>query len=277
MSQTFTDDCYAPGHQATTDLQSFEDNFAALKSAFSGTTAPSNLVAGMAWLDTTLALLKTRNSVNNAWNIVLNVVAAGLTAGDMPYVSAANVLSLLAKGTAYQSLNMNSGATAPQWMASLQSILTTQGDIIYASAANTPVRLAKGTAGQILAMNSGATAPEWSGNAGYNIAATERSITGATYTKIKEITVNRSGIVSASFAISSAWYGFGLGKLYINGVAQGVENTSIGTYAYFGEQLVVKAADAIQLYIKGLNIPDTAYAKDFTCQGAGMTFTVVTD
>ena len=30
MSQDFTDDCYAGGHQATTDLENFEKNFAAL-------------------------------------------------------------------------------------------------------------------------------------------------------------------------------------------------------------------------------------------------------
>jgi len=40
MSQTFIDDCYASGHQAQTDLQSFEDNFAALKSSFPGANAP---------------------------------------------------------------------------------------------------------------------------------------------------------------------------------------------------------------------------------------------
>jgi len=83
------------------------------------------------------------------------------TTGDMVYASSAKTLARLAKGTARQILAMNSGATAPEWIASLQSILTAAGDIIYASSANTPAKLAKGTARQQLAMNSGETAPEW--------------------------------------------------------------------------------------------------------------------
>ena len=58
MSQNYTDDCFAPGHVGQTDLQNMENNFAALKSAFSGASAPSNPVAGMIWIDTTNDLLK---------------------------------------------------------------------------------------------------------------------------------------------------------------------------------------------------------------------------
>ena len=82
-------------------------------------------------------------------------------AGDILFASAANTPARLAKGTARQVLAMNSAATAPEWVASPQSVMTTAGDIIYASAANTMARLAKGTARQVLAMNSDATAPEW--------------------------------------------------------------------------------------------------------------------
>jgi len=70
MSQVFTDDCYAANHTATTDLQAFEDNFAALKSAFSGATEPANTVAGMWWFDTTAKILKVRNEANDAWQSV---------------------------------------------------------------------------------------------------------------------------------------------------------------------------------------------------------------
>jgi hypothetical protein len=70
MSQVFTDDCYGSAHTATTDLQAFEDNFAALKSAFSGATEPANTVAGMWWFDTTANILKLRNEANNAWQSV---------------------------------------------------------------------------------------------------------------------------------------------------------------------------------------------------------------
>ncbi len=80
--------------------------------------------------------------------------------GDM-YYRASSKLARLAKGAAYKHLGMNSGATAPEWQASANSVLTAAGDILYASSANTLARLKKGTAGQVLTMNSGATAPEW--------------------------------------------------------------------------------------------------------------------
>jgi hypothetical protein len=46
-------------------------------------------------------------------NSLLHSVATAT--GDTFYASAANVISRLAKGTAYQSLKMNSGATLPAW------------------------------------------------------------------------------------------------------------------------------------------------------------------
>jgi len=70
MSQTYTDDCFSSGHVAQTDLQNIENNFAAIKSCFSGTDAPSNTVAGMWWFDTTNNLLKIRNEANAAWQSV---------------------------------------------------------------------------------------------------------------------------------------------------------------------------------------------------------------
>lgn len=99
------------------------------------------------------------DEANRLVNAILGI--SSLTAGDLLYVLTSTTFARLAKGTARQQLAMNSGATAPEWVASLQSLLTAQGDIVYASAANTPARLAKGTALQALIMNSGATAPEW--------------------------------------------------------------------------------------------------------------------
>ena len=67
MAQNFTDDCFDASHVGQTDLQNMENNFACLKSSFSGTSAPSNPVAGMLWYDTTNNLLKLRNAANNGW------------------------------------------------------------------------------------------------------------------------------------------------------------------------------------------------------------------
>ena len=63
------------------------------------------------------------------------------TAGDILYATGAGALSRLAIGTARQQLATNSGATAPEWVASMQSLLTTTGDTIQTTAANTPARL----------------------------------------------------------------------------------------------------------------------------------------
>ena len=94
-------------------------------------------------------------------NLLETAPAKVTTQGDLVYATAANTIARLAKGTARQQLAMNAGATAPEWVSSLQSLMTAQGDLVYASSANTPARLAKGTASQLLRMNSGATAPEW--------------------------------------------------------------------------------------------------------------------
>ena len=70
--QTYTDNVFATDHAVQTDMQNIEDNFAALKSAFSGATTPSDTVAGMWWFDTTANILKLRNEANNAWQSVWN-------------------------------------------------------------------------------------------------------------------------------------------------------------------------------------------------------------
>jgi hypothetical protein len=67
MSQTWTVDTYAGSHAAATDLQSIEDNFATLRSSFSGTTAPGNTEAGLHWMDTSKKVMKIRNDDDSAW------------------------------------------------------------------------------------------------------------------------------------------------------------------------------------------------------------------
>lgn len=102
--------------------------------------------------------------------------------GDLIYGTAAGQATILAKGTAFQALEMNSGATAPLWATSVKNTLSAAGDMLYASAANVFAKLAKGTAYQGLRMNSGETAPEWG-----NIMIGGRQVytAGATFTAPK--------------------------------------------------------------------------------------------
>ena len=67
MAQTWTDDTFAAGHVAQTDLQNMENNFTCLKSSFSGAVAPANTVAGMLWFETDKKVLKVRNAGDSAW------------------------------------------------------------------------------------------------------------------------------------------------------------------------------------------------------------------
>lgn len=67
MSQTYTTNPYAGGTVVATTMTAVNNNFEALKSAFSGASAPANTVAGQWWLDTTAHILKIRNEANTAW------------------------------------------------------------------------------------------------------------------------------------------------------------------------------------------------------------------
>jgi len=79
MAQNWTDDVFDPAHVGQTDLQNIENNFACLKSSFSGSSAPANPVPGMFWVDTTNHILKMRNEANDAWLNVWDL------ANDKPY------------------------------------------------------------------------------------------------------------------------------------------------------------------------------------------------
>lgn len=67
MSQNYSDDVFGSTQQVQTNMQQIEDNFACLKSSFSGAAAPPDPVAGMWWFDTDANILKLRNEDNNAW------------------------------------------------------------------------------------------------------------------------------------------------------------------------------------------------------------------
>jgi len=67
MSQNYTDDCFKGTHAAQTDMQNIENNFACLKSGFSGSSAPSNPVPGMPWFDINVDQQYVRNKDNDQW------------------------------------------------------------------------------------------------------------------------------------------------------------------------------------------------------------------
>lgn len=66
MAQTFTADWYSQSANAHTAFGQAEANDLALKSSFSGSSAPSDVVAGQLWYHTSKGL-RIRNAGNSAW------------------------------------------------------------------------------------------------------------------------------------------------------------------------------------------------------------------
>jgi hypothetical protein len=83
MAQTFTENCFAPTNAALTDLQNMENNFLALKTMFSGSSAPADSTGGMPWADTGNKILKIRNSANDAWVSIIDFSTNSTNAGSV--------------------------------------------------------------------------------------------------------------------------------------------------------------------------------------------------
>jgi len=106
---------------------------------------------------------------------------ASFTTGDILYATGSTTLAKLGKGTGLQGLQTNSGATAPEWANSPQSLMTAAGDILYASGANTLAKLAKGSDDEVLTLASGV--PSWA----------EAASGGLTVADQWRLTANRDG------------------------------------------------------------------------------------
>ena len=99
------------------------------------------------------------------------------TAGDIVYATGDNALARLGVGSARQVLQMNSGASAPEYAASAQSTMSAKGDILSATAANTIARLAVGADGTVLTAASGtSTGLSWAAAPGATAAANDQCI-----------------------------------------------------------------------------------------------------
>ena len=129
---------------------------------------------------------------------------ASFTAGDILYATGATTLVKLAKGTGRQGLQTNSGATAPEWTDSPQSLMTAAGDILYASGANTLAKLAKGSDDEVLTLASGV--PSWAesaggGKVGQVVYATEpdaQSVASASYVDMSGMTITITPTATSS-------------------------------------------------------------------------------
>ena len=104
-------------------------------------------------------------------------------------------------------------------------------------------------------------------------ADTQRSTNSASYVKLKEITIQKSGRYRIYFGLKAGSNGYtSYGKIYKNDVALGSERTNTTTnFVYYSEDFDLVAGDKIQLYAHAVNTSYTAYVEKFRVM-ADLTF-----
>ena len=229
--QTYTDNCFTTTGVVQTQMGQVEENFAALKSAFSGATTPANTVAGMWWFDTTANILKLRNEANSAWlsvwdfannkPIVTNNISADFGAAlKDPAAGTAGLRTLGTTAVKAAAGNDSRFSTIPDDYVTTIKILN--GNV-------TAVKLQVYTAGDYLeASDSGAT-------------------NNNTYTKVAEIYLPRSGTIRTVLSLSNP-SGIGHGRIYRNGAAVGTDQ-SHSPYTWTQDISGWSAGDLCQLYV----------------------------
>lgn len=106
---------------------------------------------------TTLTGFGITDGVNTSRTITINGQSLNLSSN--PIFTVANELPAL--GTAFQSLRVNTGATALEYYTPTINPMTTAGDMITGGAAGVPQRLASSTAAFVLTSNGAGVAPSW--------------------------------------------------------------------------------------------------------------------
>ena len=224
MAQDWTDDVYAGGHTAQTDLQNIENNFAAIKSAFSGVAAPADTVAGMWWYDTTTHILKIRNELNSAWLSVWDL------ANNKPVIANLSGEITLAMMHADQS----------DPAAGVAGLRTLGTGATQALPGDTDLGLGNFTAGS------------------YSIGHARTDIAlgfQAAYTKLFEFKIKRAGTiyVSQGFVRENSQAGANVyGRIYKNGAAIGTARSAgnPASWVFYRQSFTFAVDDLIQYYYK---------------------------
>ena len=264
MAQDYTTDPYNSAHVVATDMGEINNNFAALKSAFSGATTPANTVAGQWWYDTTAHILKVRNETNNAWLSVWDLannkpVITNLSAEITGAMIAAAIKDAAAGTASLRTL----GTGATQAAAGNDSRLGT-----VANGYVTQAKLASYAAGNVLLV----------------YADKEEATDALSYTKLKEIYIPRAGTVRVKFDLRQETATTGVtvyARIYKNGVAYGTQRSknNSATYTTYSEDLAFAAGDLIQLCVcrSGTGTSFSAMVRNFRIYANFSNVPVVTD
>ena len=247
MSQDFTDNVYDSSYNVLTTMENIEKNFAALKTSFSGTDAPSNTLAGMWWLYTdgsTYATLRLRNEDNSAWQDVWDML------NNKPVIT-----------------NLSNEITSTMIASALKSPaagvegLRTLGTGALEACAGNDSRLSDKR------MPIDMTA----GNLSLGSDSGEESTLSTSFTLIKSITVGLAGEYRINFNLkSNATANYAYGAIYRNGSLVGnVRTRSETTYQTYSEDIDGwSAGDTVQLYIRTSNSSTAALTSSLTVSGS---------
>jgi len=207
MSQSYSSNCFSTANVIETDMQNVENNFDALRSLFSGSSAPTSPDAGQLWYDTGSSSVKIRynSSWVEWWDMDGQCVAAGKVGTD----SLASGAVTDAKVTSVGGSKITAG--------SIPSGKFQAGAIAGADIADGTITRAKigaYTAGNYFIIGSDS----------------EKTTAATSYTKVKEIVVTRTGTLRVSFALASELGGINAyGRVYRNGVAVGTARNTTST------------------------------------------------
>ena len=263
MAQNYTDDCFGSSHVGQTDLQNMENNFACLKSSFSGTSAPSNPVAGMLWYDTTNNLLKLRNAANNAWLEIYDF------ANDRTVLKTSHLVDGVLSADAAGRAKMADGyvVTAKIGDGQVTSAKIPDGEITGAKLAAATI-----TGNKLQGVTAGT-------NVIFGSAPTARTTKSTSYTKVKEIQIRRTGSIRVSFdlncAVATTYYSYG--RVYINNSPVGTERSKYNdtTPTTYTEDLSVSYGDLVQIYVRSSSAGGGAVVSSFRIRGNDLTDAVV--
>ncbi len=240
MAQTYNDAVPASTRNALEDLTAIRNNFAALKSCFSGATAPPNPVAGMWWYDTTANMLKIRNEANNAWLDVYDF-ANGRAPLALNCVRTVVAGAGLAVSGSLSSGNVTVGISAG-------GVGSTQ----LANGGVTPGKLANYSAGNYV---------EWPSD------IKSYSATTSSWTKLTEsVYVARAGTVRVRWRLSNTSGDNCETRVYKNGVAVGSIHTDKVPTEYY-EDISVAAGDYISIYGRNHNARNLTIDRFAICCG----------
>jgi hypothetical protein len=195
------------------DIDALFDSSDRLLTTKGGTGLATYTAAG-AMLYSTAATVLTALAIGSAGKILRSTGTAPAwstltipdtaAAGDLLYGSASNVLSALAKGTARQLMQMNSGATAPEWTSNLDIPGTL--DVTGAAVLDSTLTVAGAASlnGAVALGNAAADAITVPGTIGSNLIFTDNTydIGAAGATRPRDLHLGRNAVVAGTLGVT---------------------------------------------------------------------------